>query len=211
MTEKENVMLFIANLRRTRKLKQDEMGEFLGVSGRTVGRWERGTSIPTALDLINICRVFDVPLEDVFNNGSISDLSTERTVEDRTAEVKTNPINKAKEDPGVLLFLIHVLSILLGYVAGVIGQAALRISGAVYVILISVLMYMNREDRLFMKTMIIYSLILGLVLFGNLAYSLGLPFAAFVKIPDSAIVNTSVYAVWIVFALYNLMKYREDR
>ena len=53
-------------LRKSRDLSRDEMGSLLGVSGRTIRRWENGEQLPTMNDIVHICNEFDLSLEEVF-------------------------------------------------------------------------------------------------------------------------------------------------
>ena len=53
----------LRNQRRQRGLTQEQWGELLGVTGATVGNWERGDSYPDAQELsriVSICGVDDV-------------------------------------------------------------------------------------------------------------------------------------------------------
>ena len=51
---------FLRNQRRQRGLTQEQLGKLLGVTGATVGNWERGDSYPDAKELSNIATVFGV-------------------------------------------------------------------------------------------------------------------------------------------------------
>lgn len=53
----------LCNQRRQRGLTQKQWGKILGVTGATVGNWERAVSFPTVQDLTKIatvCDVFDI-------------------------------------------------------------------------------------------------------------------------------------------------------
>lgn len=50
----------LRNQRRQRGLTQEQWGKFLGVTGATVGNWERAVSFPTVQDLTKIATVCDV-------------------------------------------------------------------------------------------------------------------------------------------------------
>ena len=50
----------LRNQRRQRGLTQEQLGKLLGVTGATVGNWERGDSYPDAKELSNIATVCGV-------------------------------------------------------------------------------------------------------------------------------------------------------
>ena len=53
----------LITLRAGRGWSQEKLAEALGVTRQAVGRWERGTSLPDALGLTGLARVFDVDAE----------------------------------------------------------------------------------------------------------------------------------------------------
>lgn len=68
---KELIGGLISNIRQKKKLSQENMAELLGVSERTLRRWENGESLPTLEDAVNICNYFDISIEEFFQ-GQIS-------------------------------------------------------------------------------------------------------------------------------------------
>lgn len=48
------------NLRKTKKLSQEELAEKLGVTRQAISRWENGETMPDSPNLIEICDLFDV-------------------------------------------------------------------------------------------------------------------------------------------------------
>ena len=64
---KENIGNLIAKLRKEKNLTQDELGDLLGVSGKSVSKWERGLSIPDTKTLNNLANILGVKLADLLN------------------------------------------------------------------------------------------------------------------------------------------------
>lgn len=56
---------FIAELRHERGITQEELGEMLGVSGKTVSRWERGTYMPDLSMIESLAEVFSVTADEL--------------------------------------------------------------------------------------------------------------------------------------------------
>ena len=56
----------IIRLRRERKLTQEELADFLGVTKAAVSKWERGASLPDMAQMPKIASLFAVTLDDLF-------------------------------------------------------------------------------------------------------------------------------------------------
>ena len=65
---KGKVQEMIIQLRKQHSLSQDELGDKVHVSGRTVRRWENGTASPSVDDIINICNAFNLSLDNLFRS-----------------------------------------------------------------------------------------------------------------------------------------------
>lgn len=59
----------LITLRNDNKLSQQEFADLLGVSRQTVTRWESGKSAPSSAQISNICRVFQVDANELFNGS----------------------------------------------------------------------------------------------------------------------------------------------
>ena len=57
--KKEEISLWIYNLRTSNKLTQKEFGDRIGVSNRAVSKWESGLSMPAMDTFFNICNAFN--------------------------------------------------------------------------------------------------------------------------------------------------------
>ncbi|MCI8820059.1 MAG: helix-turn-helix transcriptional regulator [Clostridia bacterium] len=57
---KEILAKRIKNIRQENNLTQSQFGEKLSVSQDNVSLWENGKSLPTAEQIINICKLFNV-------------------------------------------------------------------------------------------------------------------------------------------------------
>ena len=91
---------FIAALRKEQNLTQEQFAEKLGVSNRSVSRWENGKTLPDFSLMQSICEVTGVTLPELLN-GTRQDPSTERkgsillvlALWDREKQVKIKTLN----------------------------------------------------------------------------------------------------------------------
>ena len=65
--EEKNIGKFISKLRKEKELTQEELGNILGVSPKTISKWECGNSIPDINILKEISKYFKISIEDLVN------------------------------------------------------------------------------------------------------------------------------------------------
>ena len=58
---------FIKELRKEKRLTQEQLAEKLNVSGRTVSRWETGTNMPDISLLTELAEFFDVSIPEIID------------------------------------------------------------------------------------------------------------------------------------------------
>lgn len=68
-----NVSQKIQYCRTLRNLTQDEVGNLLHVSRKTISGWETGRSSPDILSLVKLCNLFDISLDDLLRDEHMID------------------------------------------------------------------------------------------------------------------------------------------
>lgn len=63
---------FIAELRKEKNLTQEELGEKLGVTNKTISRWETGTYMVPADILLAMSQLFDVSVNEILSGKRLS-------------------------------------------------------------------------------------------------------------------------------------------
>lgn len=66
MSPKE-IGAFLKQLRNEKGITQEKLAEILGVSGRTVSRWETGTNLPDLSILVQISEYYHVEMKEILN------------------------------------------------------------------------------------------------------------------------------------------------
>ena len=79
MNQKE-VGVFLKQLRNEKGITQEQLAEIIGVSGRTISRWETGTNLPDLSILVQISEYYDVEIKEILNG--------ERKSENMDSELK---------------------------------------------------------------------------------------------------------------------------
>ena len=81
---------YIASLRKQASLTQEELGEKLGVTNKTVSRWENGNYMPDIEMLQLLSKVFDVGINDLLAGEKIADEDFRQKAEENIIEVATS-------------------------------------------------------------------------------------------------------------------------
>ena len=63
---------FIARLRKEQALTQEQLGEKLGVTNKTVSRWETGSYLPPAEALLAMSELFSVSINEILSGKRLS-------------------------------------------------------------------------------------------------------------------------------------------
>ena len=107
----------LKNLRKSRNISQEELGEKVGVSRQSVSKWENSEAYPEMTNILILCKIF---------NCKINDLLSEK-IEDFDSfdeEVKMNVVKFEKEKQKKMKTLTKILS-LIGKIAGIVVKVAI--------------------------------------------------------------------------------------
>lgn len=107
----------LKNLRKSRNISQEELGEKVGVSRQSVSKWENSEAYPEMTNILILCKIF---------NCKINDLLSEK-IEDFDSfdeEVKMNVVKFASVKQKKMKTLTKILS-LIGKIAGIVVKVAI--------------------------------------------------------------------------------------
>ena len=63
---------FIAQLRKEHELSQEKLGEIIGVTNKTISRWETGTYLPSAEMLVSMSNLFHVTINELLSGKRLT-------------------------------------------------------------------------------------------------------------------------------------------
>lgn len=93
---------FLAELRKDKNLTQEELGEKLGVTNKTVSRWENGNYLPPVEILQMLSKLYNVSINELLSGERLDSEHYKENAEDYIA---TDLIKKRKEAKNDWLFL----------------------------------------------------------------------------------------------------------
>ena len=107
--DQEKIGKFIKEERKNKKLSQEELGELLEVSNRSISKWETGVSLPDISLFKPLCEVLDISYNELLSGERLNKTNYQERLEDNLSNVisyaskKDNKFNDA-------LILLMVLS-----------------------------------------------------------------------------------------------------
>ena len=64
---------FIAKNRRENKMTQEQLAEKIGVTSKTISRWENGNYMPNISLMKKLCEIFDISIDELIYSRRIKD------------------------------------------------------------------------------------------------------------------------------------------
>ncbi len=107
----------IKQLRKTKKLTQEQMAQELHISRQAVSNWENNRNLPDIEMLITIARVYHVSLDQLILGGTDMNNMAEKLINDGS-ETKRAKWNTISVSIGVSLFLIGILCLVIRGITG---------------------------------------------------------------------------------------------
>ncbi len=137
---------FIAELRKEHRFTQEQLGEKIGVTNKTVSRWETGMYLPPADALLALSELFDVSINEILSGKRLSEEEYKEAAEENlkhTIEASSFSLNEKivfykkkwlKEH--ITIMALWGLCIIGVLVAGVILTKPLLVSGAMILLVL---------------------------------------------------------------------------
>lgn len=107
----------LKELRKIKKLSQEDLAERVGVSRQSVSKWETGDAYPEMNNILMLCKIFNCKINDLLSN----DLEDFESFDE---EVKMNLVKFEKEKQQKVKTLTKILS-LIGKIAGIVVKVAI--------------------------------------------------------------------------------------
>ncbi len=121
---------FLKELRKEKKWTQEQVADKLGVSGRTISRWETGAYMPDLSLLVDIAEMYDVDVRDIIE-GERKDINMNSEVKDVAVKMadysnmQTESIKKSVKTMSVSLLIISVFLVIMEFVSSLMRIRAI--------------------------------------------------------------------------------------
>lgn len=133
----EKIGKFIAELRKEHNLTQEQLAEILGVSNRSVSRWENGKNMPDVSLFIPICELFSISVNELIVGERID--KTEKVEIGKSDEIIVETIKESNKAIRIARIIVYIAMIALNAVLSILVPITAGPSDAMAVPLASVL------------------------------------------------------------------------
>ena len=118
----QKIGVFLSELRKEKNLTQDELGEQIGVTNKTVSRWENGNYLPPVEILQILSKFYDVSINEILNGERINDSDYKKVSEEnvKSALNRTNVIIRKQKK--IMNWIIAIIVALLYIVISLISK-----------------------------------------------------------------------------------------
>lgn len=99
---------FISTCRKKKKLTQEQLAEYLGITDRTISKWERGINLPDTSIMLELCNILDINVNELLTGEIIKKDDYMKQAEENLIELKS----KIEEQTKQLLNLEIIIGII---------------------------------------------------------------------------------------------------
>ena len=114
---------FLKDLRKEKSLTQEQVAEKLGVSSRTISRWETGAYMPDISMLVDIAEMYDVDVREIIDGERIKENMNSEVKEVAVkmadySKMETDNIKKWVKTMSVSMLIVSILMVVMEVVSG---------------------------------------------------------------------------------------------
>ena len=122
--DQKKIGIFLKELRKEKSITQEQFAEIIGVSNRTVSRWETGSNMPDLDILIQIADYYEVDIREIFD-GERKREKMNKDLEETVLKVAdySNDERKRLTKRMHFLFLVGVVAFIIFIILEAMGLA----------------------------------------------------------------------------------------
>ena len=111
----EKIGKFIACLRKEKKLTQEQLAQKLGVTSKSISRWENGKTMPDVSLFEPLCKELDITINELLSGEKIDENEYQEKFEENvlnTINYANKKLDTSKNQIGIFLLVVGFLVIL---------------------------------------------------------------------------------------------------
>ena len=103
---------FIASLRKEKGLTQMKLADQLGISDKTVSKWERGAGLPDVSLMLPLCEVLEISVNELLTGEKMTDADYKKKAEVTIMDlVQENRENKKRLFQSIVCVVITIIAV----------------------------------------------------------------------------------------------------
>lgn len=113
---------FLAELRKEKNLTQDELGEQIGVTNKTISRWENGNYLPPVEMLQILGKFYNVSINEILNGERINDCNYKNISEENVKSALNRSNAIIRKQKKIMNWIIAIVVAFLYIIISLITQ-----------------------------------------------------------------------------------------
>ena len=113
---------FLAELRKEKNLTQDEVGEQIGVTNKTISRWENGNYLPPVEMLQILGKFYNVSINEILNGERINDCNYKNISEENVKSALNRSNAIIRKQKKIMNWIIAIFVAFLYIIISLITQ-----------------------------------------------------------------------------------------
>lgn len=105
----EKIGKFISNLRKEKKLTQQELAKKLGVTDRAISKWENGRGLPDYSLLQDLCDTLSISINELFSGEKISKEDYKTKAEENMSKLINDNYSEKKKINWIIAISVAVV------------------------------------------------------------------------------------------------------
>lgn len=122
----EKIGLFIAKCRREKNMTQEELAEKLGVSNKSISRWENGKTMMDISLFEPLCNELDISIIELLNGEKVNDKKKDKLYTKTLINYSNKVGSRNKQVILTILFIMSLMPMLLYQFGGMRGVQEIR-------------------------------------------------------------------------------------
>lgn len=103
---------FISTLRKEKNLTQLQLADILGISDKTISKWERGAGLPDVSLMLPLCEALEISVNELLTGEKVADSDYKQKAEDTIMDlVKENKENRKRMFQSVVCGVITIIAV----------------------------------------------------------------------------------------------------
>ena len=78
---------FISSRRKEKNITQSKLAEMLGITDRAISKWENGICLPDASNIVELCKILDITINDLFSGEVVDMRENEKKLEQKDKQL----------------------------------------------------------------------------------------------------------------------------
>lgn len=118
----QKIGAFLSELRKEKNLTQNELGEQIGVTNKTISRWENGNYLPPVEILQILSKLYDVSINEILNGERINDSDYKNVSEENVKCALNRSDDIIRKHKKIMNWIIAIVVALLYIVISLISR-----------------------------------------------------------------------------------------